>query len=208
MNHRGLRSKCEGEESESKKSGGDFTAELPIEHQIYEMVNEAGSRGVVVFKVAERLGIDRKENRKRIESLCSKFGMIVDKEKCRKTQVYRVWAPGKRNAESANEILNESECVGRSKFTEDVLDGSVQKGDTAMATATNDVSSGMPPAAECARPRRGKGELEPSQVLVPIHFHDHLILSSFSVCVSWLGRYKYNKASLVLTAYIILHYRL
>nr|XP_004292600.2 PREDICTED: uncharacterized protein LOC101292186 isoform X2 [Fragaria vesca subsp. vesca] len=156
-------SKCEGEESESKKSGGDFTAELPIEHQIYEMVNEAGSRGVIVFKVAERLGIDRKENRKRIESLCSKFGMIMDKEKCGKTQVYRVWAPGKRNAESANEIQNESECVGRSKFTEDVLDGSVQKGDTAMATATNDVSSGMPPAAECARPRRGKGVLEPSQ---------------------------------------------
>ncbi|KAM5563788.1 hypothetical protein ABKV19_018425 [Rosa sericea] len=167
--HLGLGSEQKAEVTKSKeeenmtKKSGNLIAELPIEHQIYELVNDAGSRGVMVFKVAERLGIDRKENRKRIESLCSKFGMIMDKEKCGKTKVYRVWAPGKRNAESATEILNESENVTQSKFTEDVLRGSVQKGDTAMATAINDVSSGMPPAAECARPRRGKSVLEPSQ---------------------------------------------
>ena len=168
---RGEMTKCEGEESKSEKSGGEFIAELPIEHQIYEMVSDAGARWVIVYRVADRLGIDRKENRKRIESLCSRFGMIMDKEKCGKTKVYRVWAPGKRTAESAGEMLNEAGSVGCSKFAE-------EKG-TAMATARNDVSSGTPPTADSGKPRRGKSKVEQSQVLVLIHCLQNLSWSSY-----------------------------
>lgn len=166
--------KSKEEEAENKKSG-DLIAELPIEHQIYDMVNDAGSRGMIVFEVAERLGIHKKENRKRIESLCSTFGMVMDKEKCKKTKVFRVWAPGKRNAESANAILKESENVTESKVTADIVERSNQdqtpsgydcsalKSGTARVTPGSDASSETLPAAVCARPRKEKRILEQSQ---------------------------------------------
>lgn len=178
--------KSKEEETKNKKSG-DLIAELPIEHQIYDLVNDAGSSGIIVFEVAERLGIHKKEIRKRIESLCSTFGMIMDKEKCKKTKVFRVWAPGKRNAGSANAILKESENVTESKVTADIVERSNQdqtlsgydcstlKSDNARVPPGSDASSETLPAAVCARPRKEKRILEHSQVLVLIHCFEDIL---------------------------------
>jgi hypothetical protein len=99
----------------------------------------------------------------------------------KKNKVFRVWAPGKRNAESANAILKESENVTESKFTADIVERSNQdqtlsgydcsalKSDAARVTPRSDASSETLPAVVCARPRKEKRILEQSQVLVLIH---------------------------------------
>ncbi|BFG43392.1 hypothetical protein CerSpe_296660 [Prunus speciosa] len=135
----------------------DLLVELPIEHQIQELINGAGSEGIIMSNVSKRLGIGRKESDKLIESMCSRFGMIKKKEKNKKIQEYRVWAPGKCNSESANEFLNKSENLNQNQ-TLSTCDSSTLTGDTAKPgnmkngdisadqTATNDASSERPPA--------------------------------------------------------------
>ncbi|CAN6690450.1 unnamed protein product [Malus baccata var. baccata] len=84
-------------------------AELPIEHQIQELINAAGSEGIIMSNISKRLGIGRKESDKWIESMCSRFGMIKKKERNKKVNEYRVWARGKFNFKSAKVFLNQSE---------------------------------------------------------------------------------------------------
>ncbi|XP_034229675.1 U3 small nucleolar RNA-associated protein 14-like, partial [Prunus dulcis] len=62
----------------------DLLVELPIEHQIQELINAAGSEGIIMSNVSKRLGIGRKESDKLIESMCSRFGMIKKKERNKK----------------------------------------------------------------------------------------------------------------------------
>ncbi|KAL6271856.1 hypothetical protein ACE6H2_028767 [Prunus campanulata] len=45
----------------------DLLVELPIEHQIQELINAAGSEGIIMSNVSKRLGIGRKESDKLIE---------------------------------------------------------------------------------------------------------------------------------------------
>ncbi|KAI5311119.1 hypothetical protein L3X38_045586 [Prunus dulcis] len=118
----------------------DLLVELPIEHQIQELINAAGSEGIIMSNVSKRLGIGRKESDKLIESMCSRFGMIKKKERNKKIQEYRVWALGKCNSESANAFLNKSENLNQNQ-TLSTCDCS-----TLTETETNDTSSERPPA--------------------------------------------------------------
>lgn len=62
--------------------------------------------------------------------MCSRFGMIKKKERNKKIQEYRVWAPGKCNSESANAFLNKSENLNQNQALS-TCDYSTLTGDTA-----------------------------------------------------------------------------
>ncbi|KAH0978260.1 hypothetical protein GBA52_027979 [Prunus armeniaca] len=83
----------------------DLLVELPIEHQIQELINAAGSEGIIMSNVSKRLGIGRKESDKLIESMCSRFGMIKKKERNKKIQEYRDERDGVQSQKSKHASL-------------------------------------------------------------------------------------------------------
>ncbi|KAM6598206.1 hypothetical protein CsatA_008730 [Cannabis sativa] len=85
----------------------DQLVELPIEHQIYDLIDAAGSQGLTVMEVCKRLGIDNKKNHDRLVSMFSRFGMDLQAETHKKCIVYRVWAPGRHNLQSSNAFPGE-----------------------------------------------------------------------------------------------------
>ncbi|KAM1449570.1 hypothetical protein PS2_008210 [Malus domestica] len=127
-------------------------AELPIEHQIQELINAAGSEGIIMSNISKRLGIGRKESDKWIESMCSRFGMIKRKERNKKVNEYRVWERGKCNFKSAKVFLNQSENDNTTTTTTttpyvsyvDTLDRTDQIQSTLTETETHDAASDTP----------------------------------------------------------------
>ncbi|KAL5579539.1 hypothetical protein UlMin_011981 [Ulmus minor] len=88
--------------------------ELPIEFQIYDMIDAAGPKGMTVMEVCKRLGIDNKKNHNRLVNMFTRFGMYLQAENHKKCLVYRVWTPGRRNPDSANKIPDKSIAVNDS----------------------------------------------------------------------------------------------
>ncbi|XP_044496277.1 uncharacterized protein LOC123218747 isoform X2 [Mangifera indica] len=80
----------------------DQLVELPIEHQIYDMVDAKGSNGLTVMEVCDGLGIDKKKNYARLRSMFSRFGMPLKPENHKRTLAYRVWTPGNSKSKSFN----------------------------------------------------------------------------------------------------------
>ncbi|KAJ4717806.1 B-block binding subunit of TFIIIC [Melia azedarach] len=80
--------------------------ELPIEHQIYDMVDAEGSEGLAVMEVCERLGIDKKKNYSRFCNMFSRFRMHLQAENHKKTVAFRVWTSGNSNPRSSNAFLS------------------------------------------------------------------------------------------------------
>ncbi|CAN6558700.1 unnamed protein product [Malus baccata var. baccata] len=127
-------------------------AELPIEHQIQELINAAGSEGIIMSNISKRLGIGRKESDKWIESMCSRFGMIKKKERNKKVNEYRVWARGKFNFKSAKVFLNQSENDNTTITTTPYVSGvdtldrtdQIQNHSTLTETETHDAASDTP----------------------------------------------------------------
>ncbi|KAK7271540.1 hypothetical protein RJT34_27516 [Clitoria ternatea] len=69
----------------------DQLVELPIEHQIVDIIDAAGSCGITVKEICERLGVGQKKSHIRIVNLCYRFGMKVREEQCLKSKTIRVW---------------------------------------------------------------------------------------------------------------------
>ncbi|TKY53824.1 B-block binding subunit of TFIIIC [Spatholobus suberectus] len=69
----------------------DQLVELPIEHQIFYIIDAAGSCGITLKEICERLGIELKKNHIRLINLCYRFGMKVQEEHCLKAKTIRVW---------------------------------------------------------------------------------------------------------------------
>ncbi|XP_020533909.1 uncharacterized protein LOC105631676 [Jatropha curcas] len=65
--------------------------ELPIDHQIYNMINDTGDKGATYIELCERLGLDRKRNDSRLKNLINRFGMPQEKKIIKKTVAFRVW---------------------------------------------------------------------------------------------------------------------
>ncbi|PWA49195.1 B-block binding subunit of TFIIIC [Artemisia annua] len=68
--------------------------ELPIEQQIYDMIDAEGSKGLIINEVYKRLGINNKRYYPRILEMVSRFGMHIDSESHNKSVAYRVWTAG------------------------------------------------------------------------------------------------------------------
>ncbi|XP_043719454.1 uncharacterized protein LOC122667263 [Telopea speciosissima] len=70
----------------------DQLVELPIEHQIYDMIDAAGSKGLTVTEVCKQLGINNKKNcYNRLLQMSSRFGMHMKAESLNRGMVYRFW---------------------------------------------------------------------------------------------------------------------
>ncbi|XWS12134.1 hypothetical protein CRYUN_Cryun37aG0063800 [Craigia yunnanensis] len=82
--------------------------ELPIDNQIYDLVDAEGSEGLPVMTVCETLGIDKKRSYSRFFNMFSRFGMHLQAESHKKTTVYRVWTSGNSNSKSCNAFLIKS----------------------------------------------------------------------------------------------------
>ncbi|KAL2317767.1 hypothetical protein Fmac_031643 [Flemingia macrophylla] len=108
--------------------------ELPIEHQIFDIIDAAGSCGITLketdqstvkkmvgmdfYKVryscrddakeeiCERLGIDLKKNHIRLINLCYRFGMKVQEEQCQKSKTIRVWTSKNFKPEPEVELIH------------------------------------------------------------------------------------------------------
>ncbi|KAI9102884.1 hypothetical protein K1719_023323 [Acacia pycnantha] len=74
--------------------------ELPIEHQIFDMIDASGSDGISLKEISERLRIDLKKNHSRLLNMCYRFGMKVQEEQCQKSKTIRVWTSRNFNPES------------------------------------------------------------------------------------------------------------
>lgn len=79
----------------------DQVVELPIERQIFDIVEAEGSRGLTVFEVCKRLGINNKKNYTRLRSMFSRFGMQLQAENLKRGIAYRVYSPGNFNPDSS-----------------------------------------------------------------------------------------------------------
>ncbi|XP_027358131.1 uncharacterized protein LOC113867201 isoform X2 [Abrus precatorius] len=83
----------------------DQLVELPIEHQIFDIIDSAGSCGITLKEICERLGIDLKKNHIRLINLCYRFGMKVQEEQCLKSKTIRVWTSKNFNPEPEVELI-------------------------------------------------------------------------------------------------------
>ncbi|KFK36232.1 hypothetical protein AALP_AA4G095200 [Arabis alpina] len=89
------------------------TLELPIDNQIYDMVDAEGSKGLAVMEVCDRLGIDKKKSYSRLYSICLKVGMHLQAESHKKTRVFRVWTSRNAGSESSDLFPDEAENLSR-----------------------------------------------------------------------------------------------
>ncbi|XP_023643726.1 uncharacterized protein LOC17896594 isoform X2 [Capsella rubella] len=87
--------------------------ELPIDNQIYDMVDAEGSKGLVVMEVCEKLGIDRKKIYPRLCSFCSRVGMHLREECHKKTRVFRVWTSRHVASKSSKPFPDKAENISR-----------------------------------------------------------------------------------------------
>ncbi|KAI9162251.1 hypothetical protein LWI28_025385 [Acer negundo] len=85
--------------------------ELPIEHQIYDMVDAEGSEGLTVIEVCDRLGIENKKNYSRLCNMFTRFGMHLQAENHKRTVAFRVWTSGNSNLKSSNPFISNSKIV-------------------------------------------------------------------------------------------------
>lgn len=68
--------------------------ELPIEQQIYDMIDAEGSKGLIVNEIYKRLGINNKRYYPRILDMVDRFQMHLDSESLNRGVAYRVWTSG------------------------------------------------------------------------------------------------------------------
>ncbi|XP_010498096.1 PREDICTED: uncharacterized protein LOC104775855 [Camelina sativa] len=89
------------------------TLELPIDNQIYDMVDAEGSKGLPVMEVCERLGIDKKKSYSRLYSICSRVGMHLQAESHKKARVFRVWTSGNAGSDCSDLFPEKAEILSR-----------------------------------------------------------------------------------------------
>ncbi|KAH7865791.1 hypothetical protein Vadar_011204 [Vaccinium darrowii] len=80
----------------------DQLMELPIEHQIYDMVEAEGSKGLTITEICKRLGLNNKRYYTRLLAMFSRFGMHKQEENHNRGLAYRVWTSGNFNPEASN----------------------------------------------------------------------------------------------------------
>ncbi|XP_061338236.1 uncharacterized protein LOC133285090 isoform X2 [Gastrolobium bilobum] len=136
----------------------DQFVELPIEHQILDMIDAAGSGGITIKEICQRLGIELKKSHIRLVNLCYRLGMKVQEEQCLKTKTVRVWTsrnfnPGPEVALICNIGENKSPDQhvpdGFSKISE--FEASTFSGELADPSKLEDIETGAELFSESPR---------------------------------------------------------
>ncbi|OVA13386.1 B-block binding subunit of TFIIIC [Macleaya cordata] len=68
--------------------------ELPIEHQVHDMIAAKGTKGLTITEVCKQLGINNKGNYTRLLNMFSRFGCHLQAESYNRSVLYRVWTSG------------------------------------------------------------------------------------------------------------------
>ncbi|KAI3512502.1 hypothetical protein L1887_19818 [Cichorium endivia] len=76
--------------------------ELPIEQQIYDMIDAEGSKGLISIEIYKRLGIKSKRYSPLIRDMVKRFQMHLDSESLNRGLVYRIWTSGNFKSEVSN----------------------------------------------------------------------------------------------------------
>ncbi|KAG5593380.1 hypothetical protein H5410_043894, partial [Solanum commersonii] len=84
----------------------DLLLELPIEHQIYDMVDAERDRGLPFNQVCKRLGLSNKQHYNRLYDIVNRFGIHMEPELMNKAKCYRLWTPGNHNPGASHITLN------------------------------------------------------------------------------------------------------
>ncbi|KAK7264858.1 hypothetical protein RJT34_32471 [Clitoria ternatea] len=128
----------------------DQLVELPIEHQIVDIIDAAGSCGITVKEICERLGVDLKRYHIRIVNLCYRFGMKVREEQYLKSKTIRVWTSSNFNPLPEVELIhkldgNESlnQCAPYSSKTISEFESPTINGELADVEKLEDNGIGM-----------------------------------------------------------------
>ncbi|KAL4560145.1 hypothetical protein LXL04_032294 [Taraxacum kok-saghyz] len=87
----------------------DQLLELPIEQQIYDMIDAEGSKGLILNEVYKRLGINNKRYYPRILDMVDRFHMHLGSESLNRGFVYRVWTSGNFSTEASSSHPGKSE---------------------------------------------------------------------------------------------------
>ncbi|KAL5708625.1 hypothetical protein ACHQM5_019399 [Ranunculus cassubicifolius] len=105
----------------------DQILELPIEHQIYDLIDAEGSKGMTVTEVLERLGLDNKRNYSRLFSMILRFGMHALPENHNRGTHYRVWTSGNFHGETPNTNPEYSQSHKKVDLTVQLIESSTSK---------------------------------------------------------------------------------
>ncbi|XAR49896.1 hypothetical protein NMG60_11004070 [Bertholletia excelsa] len=89
----------------------DQVVELPIQHQIYDMVDAEGSKGLTITEICKRLGIKNKQYYTRLFNMFSRLGMHLEAENHNKGLVYRVWTSQNFKPEASNIIFSKPDNI-------------------------------------------------------------------------------------------------
>ncbi|KAK4781152.1 hypothetical protein SAY87_017258 [Trapa incisa] len=104
--------------------------ELPLEHQVLDMIIAEGSAGLTLKEVSERLSLDNKRNHTRYLNIVSRFGLNLASENRGKCVAYRVWAPNflwddatnlSFPSKSKSKYIQASNCDGLESATPNLL---------------------------------------------------------------------------------------
>ncbi|CAN6481737.1 unnamed protein product [Victoria cruziana] len=69
----------------------DQLLELPIDQQIYDVIDSAGTNGITVQEVCKKLGINSKKNYHRFTNMVPRFGLHLQPESYKRSMIYRFW---------------------------------------------------------------------------------------------------------------------
>ncbi|XP_057830258.2 uncharacterized protein LOC131041249 isoform X1 [Cryptomeria japonica] len=101
---------CELESIRKAKRGQatEQLVEIPIDHQIYDLIESEGSKGLTVTEMWKRLGLNYKRNYYRLTNMVSRFGLHLQAESHKRSMHYRVWTSNNLNS-------YENDCPANSK---------------------------------------------------------------------------------------------
>ncbi|RZC49100.1 hypothetical protein C5167_017528 [Papaver somniferum] len=122
--------------------------ELPIEHQIYDMIAAEGTKGITVNEILKRLGLSNKKYYTRLLNMFSRFGCHLQSESHNRSMLYRVWTSGNFTGSSLStlpskptDVVNVVEPSSQSKKDLDLHDKSDEDMLQLDSLTTNDESA-------------------------------------------------------------------
>ncbi|KAL3522475.1 hypothetical protein ACH5RR_015309 [Cinchona calisaya] len=108
---------CDGLDAEQQtgKRGHitDQFMELPIEHQIYDMIDAEGSKGLLFPELCKRLGLRNKQYYDCLRKMCLRFGMHLQGKSYGRGIAHWFWTSGNFNPEASNIIPCSIETVAQ-----------------------------------------------------------------------------------------------
>lgn len=143
-------------------------AEIPIDHQIYDMIDSERSKGLTVTEIWKRLGLNNKRNYYRLTNMVSRFGLHLQAESHKRSMLYRVWTQSNLNSYSNNGPGNNQQHAQREVGTSELgLHGDkdlILVGDSCNASSEAFLTSMKRSQNKRVAPQRGRLKIKIKQM--------------------------------------------